>query len=471
MSTPQHAQTVQKLLRAIWKLPYTVTQRFMTWLLRSLVLLSQQSKRSLAGFVLPTVMILLLIVTLVTSTLLFRAFNRSTQVISERQKQVIVNAVTPAIDRAKAKLEYLFNNDTRLPSGEPAEDALLGILLNNGAAGVAALTNNPYNLPGETRKDIDGDGNEDTAWSFPIDSNADGVNDATIVYGIFLRAASADGTVTISDDPQPSDTTKANNLMVRNGPRGAVGNVCQVSSSGTLTQAGSGWFKSSTGISRKNFQIFAVAVPTSATGFATLQYQQDREIKPGNTYASWFRTDLMIQQTPPFTSNGRVHTEGSLFLYENGSEFRSYMVSAPASCFYLPVENSDITIRGLLAAGNADDNTAQSSTEVKFDIHPGTTTAPPAANTINLNPTTGSATASRDAFNPTGAVNTFPLLTQDPLALLINDQSKPRGVGSGSTSYTDYRDTVYNSGSTEAGTKKVAGRVQVLTPKCPPLCG
>ncbi|MGK7917870.1 MAG: hypothetical protein AB4038_20400, partial [Prochloraceae cyanobacterium] len=50
---------------------------------------------------------------LVAGSILFRSANRSTEVVIEREQQVVTNAATPAIERAKAKLEYLI--DENLP--------------------------------------------------------------------------------------------------------------------------------------------------------------------------------------------------------------------------------------------------------------------------------------------------------------------------------------------------------------------
>ncbi|NER80514.1 MAG: hypothetical protein F6K42_13245, partial [Leptolyngbya sp. SIO1D8] len=81
-----------------------------------------------AGFVFPTVVMLVLMVSLTAGALTYRAYSRSTQVIVERQQQVIVNAGTPAVDRAKAKLEYLFSRDLRPAPKVPPSDALENLL-------------------------------------------------------------------------------------------------------------------------------------------------------------------------------------------------------------------------------------------------------------------------------------------------------------------------------------------------------
>ena len=73
------------------------------------------------GFVLPTAIMLLLVMSLVVGGILIRTFNRTQQAITQREAVEIYNDATPAVDRAKAKLEYLFQKDPRLPAGIPAE--------------------------------------------------------------------------------------------------------------------------------------------------------------------------------------------------------------------------------------------------------------------------------------------------------------------------------------------------------------
>jgi hypothetical protein len=138
-----------------------------------------------AGFVFPTTLLLLLMVTLTATALTYRTFSRSNQAIVQRQQQVIYNAATPAIDRAKAKLEFMFRNDNRFPAGVPPSDQLTNMMLPGNAqipnASILSLTNlgyeqaqidegangaaDPYTLPGEERlqRTITKDGSPTTA--------------------------------------------------------------------------------------------------------------------------------------------------------------------------------------------------------------------------------------------------------------------------------------------------------------------
>ncbi|TAF50079.1 MAG: hypothetical protein EAZ61_13355, partial [Oscillatoriales cyanobacterium] len=74
---------------------------------------------------------LLLVMSLVVGGILIRTFNRTQQAITQREAIEIYNDATPAIDRAKAKLEYMFTTDPRLPAGVPSEDLLKDIMLDD----------------------------------------------------------------------------------------------------------------------------------------------------------------------------------------------------------------------------------------------------------------------------------------------------------------------------------------------------
>ena len=117
--------------------------------------------------------------------------------MSQREQQVIVNAASPAIDRAKAKIEFLFRSDDRFPAGVPSSDVLADLMLPQlgteefaGYTGRVRLLNqdDPYTLPGETRVDINDDGLLDNAWSYTTDIDGDGevTADEIVVYSILV---------------------------------------------------------------------------------------------------------------------------------------------------------------------------------------------------------------------------------------------------------------------------------------------
>ncbi|HEY9658865.1 MAG TPA: hypothetical protein V6C65_10465, partial [Allocoleopsis sp.] len=127
MSTRKLNRAIQNLVNQVRKLAKALTKGLVLWLFRNLLLLGRRPALSKAGFVLPTTVLLLLVVLLTVGSIGYRSFTRTTQTIGERQQRVIYNAATPTIDRAKAKLEYLFDaqRDPRFPSGVPAENVLL----------------------------------------------------------------------------------------------------------------------------------------------------------------------------------------------------------------------------------------------------------------------------------------------------------------------------------------------------------
>ncbi len=337
---------IQKIIQKTGKVSLAALRSRIKSLVRSLFVTPHRHSRSTAkaGFVLPTVTLLLLVLALVIGALLFRIGSRTNQVINERQQQVIYNAATPAIDRAKAKLEYLFKRDDRLPNSAPTEPVLLSALLNDGQNGITAEAQNPYILPDETQIPSLA-GQVAPAWKYTTDIDGDG-NQETIVYSILLK--------TIADPANPNsirresndDRQKANNLIVRNGPitvQQAANPDCE-----RLNLAPeSGWDLVGTGSLRKTFQVDAVVVSNKGGNrtISTLEFQQDRELARANKWGAWFRYDLHLYPTPPFRWNGAMHTEGSLYLGPNNPDsIQSFLISAPKSCLYNPASNSEITI-------------------------------------------------------------------------------------------------------------------------------
>jgi hypothetical protein len=166
----------------------------MSGVLRSLFLLNSPSRYGRAGFVLPTTVLLLLVMTLTVGALSFRTASRTQSAFLTREQQVIDNVAAPAVDRARAKLEYLFGQDTRMPgTNTPASDVLVTLMLNitRSDLGITGLGTDPYTLPDETRVDINNDGKVDNAWSFSFDLDGDGTVDSSeiIAYSVLMDDA------------------------------------------------------------------------------------------------------------------------------------------------------------------------------------------------------------------------------------------------------------------------------------------
>jgi type II secretory pathway pseudopilin PulG len=329
MSTNKQDRAKQNLLKQIEQLPKINFKPQIQWLLRGWIIGLRQSPQT--GFVLPTVVLVLLVVGLSVAALLFRSLSRTNQVIGQREQQEIYNAATPAIDRAKSKLEYLFTNG-KLPSGIPPESRLAQL-----------MNDTAYNFPGkttsqtETRLNLDGsNATTENAWVYQ-DANGN-----TIAYSILMKTE--DGTGSTKVDINNSNlATKASKLVVRNGPVSTVqpSSNCASAGSNALEQ---GWFKdgTSTGFLRKNFQVNAVVLikndpanPKTINTTTTLEFQQERQVDRGNKWGAWFLNDLEIFPGPAFNWNGSMHTEGSIFLGQSTSNtFKAYLISSPASCLY-----------------------------------------------------------------------------------------------------------------------------------------
>lgn len=365
MSTRKQDKAIRKLQQS-WQLSKASRQEQMQWLLRSLLVVGRQPSLSGAGFVLPTVVLLLLVVSLTVGALLVRSLSRTTQVMGEREQQEIVNAATPAIDRGKAKLERLFN-DPDYPNGVPDENYLVDLMLDD------AL----YTLKGETRLDISGDGVPDNAWTYQEENPKDPNKPTVIAYSILMDTRQE---TTGVNTQKSDDAAKAKAMLVRHGPLNPeqLNPKCLIPDAAGSEQ---GWFKDNTSTSflRKNFQVNAVVLKKDNDQinkpFSTLEFQQDRRVDRANKWAAWFRNDLEIFPGPDFRLNGALSTEGSLILGSD-NKISSHLISSSASCLYGTdgIEASEIalndqvdkdgkiTFQGQVISGSLRDNTFNDNT-------------------------------------------------------------------------------------------------------------
>jgi hypothetical protein len=291
-------------------------------------------------------------VLLTATALTYRTFVRTDQAISEREQVVIANSAAPAIDRAKAKIEFIFQADPRFPSGVPSSDVLANMMLPHEGdiqipgAPVTELSagdnDDPFTLPDELRLDINADGLLDNAWRFPADVNGDGEIEEDdsgnpiefILYSILVDDEAEDrdtGNVVarLQDD---IDTDKAKALVTRTGPLATTEAIPGC----TGARAESGWQvveTSSTSSLQKNFQINAFVANTNPANrtFESYEFQQSRVANRANKWGAWFRYDLDIYPGPEFNWNGAMHTDGSLIIENN---LKLHMVSSHNSCVY-----------------------------------------------------------------------------------------------------------------------------------------
>jgi len=305
--------------------------------------------RSVAGFVLPTAVMLLLVMSLVVGAILIRTLNRTQQAIGAREATEIYNDATPAVDRAKAKLEYMFTVDPRVPAGIPSEDLLRDIMLDSAGVevpdGEEPPPDNVYTFPDEERLQVNG--RTVNAWAFAVDNDGDGTADDSdgngrpdtiVAYSVIWNTPS--DIEELAAQNASSVAARAREFEVRQGPlSGDATPGCEPEEEDLSARIEAGWLRDpvSTSILRKNFQISAIAVPDSELGtIATLELQQEREADRGNKWGAWFRNDLEIFPGPEFRWNGAMHTEGNLVIGHRRrvDRFQGYLVSGPGSCLY-----------------------------------------------------------------------------------------------------------------------------------------
>lgn len=379
----------------IWQLSTTDYKRQMQWLLRCLILGGNNLPTS--GFVLPTVAMVSLVVVLLTTAMVLRAFDRSRDASNIRVDAAVANAARPGIDRARAKIEALLSDPT-LPRDTPSDTNFYN-----------ALTSSRYALGDETQLKLVYDSNNNqtiekrptattlerdetlaTAWKFPVDTDNNGKFDSYTLYSITFRSPSrgADGRFERSRSP----------LEARTPPmKGALSRRCENTAGTSPNLVGdSSWYKSGSNLTKSFFAYTAtvpiVTLPTSPTvgavgdyeayrgnkGFSALEFQQDRSRTPLNSNAVVFQNDLELTPGAEFRMNGKIFTNANLLIGgHNNQTVRLYQISSKNSCFYKE-QNSKITVGGNVSTGNVADDTNQTAVTVDLfkgiDNDPGTAT-------------------------------------------------------------------------------------------------
>ncbi|NEO80897.1 hormogonium polysaccharide biosynthesis protein HpsA [Moorena sp. SIO4G3] len=347
------ANAIAKLLKQVVKLSQAITKPLMRWLLRSLFILHRRSRVATAGFVLPTAIMVTLVVTLLVTAIVLRSFDRVKNASNYRVNQAVFNAAAPAIERAQAKLEALFDDPT-LPRSTPSEEALEN-----------AFDSDKYDFGDEKRLRLeheDSNGNEstiNTAWRFPVDTDNNGLFDSYTLYGIYFKS------------PNPLLNEKIRTpLQARTPPMVNSGNSDKCKAAATTSASlvdNSGWFKSESKL-KKSIFVYTATVPIVAgdtlpdnttyenykgeAGFSALEYQQDRARIPLANNAIVYDDDLQITPGSGIQINGRVFTNGNFLTGNAKNEY--FQVSSPESCYYTE-ENSKIVVGGNMAFGRVDD--------------------------------------------------------------------------------------------------------------------
>ena len=354
MLTPKQDKAVKSYKQ------FKVNSTSLQWLLRSLIVSGNQIN---SGFVLPTVAMVSLVVVLLTTALMLRSFDRSRSASNFRVNETVLNAATPAINRARAKINALLVDPTL--QGETPTNASFE----------KALNSKSYILGDETRlklvNDVNGDriiqpDNETltTAWRFPVDTDNNGKFDSYTLYGVYFRS------------PTSNEDRGRNPLAARTSPM-ASGLGSQCDPGGTSLVGDSGWYKSGANLT-KSFFVYSATVPITTAvrdttnyetyrgnkGFSALEFQQDRSRIPLSNNVAAFQNDLEMTPNSEFRLNGRISTNGNLlFSSRNREPITLYQISSKNSCFFTE-ENSEITVGGNVAVGSVTDNTDQVTVNV-----------------------------------------------------------------------------------------------------------
>ena len=324
------------------------------WLLRSLMIRGRSGWAS-SGFVLPTVVMVLLVVILLTTAIVFRSFDRSKNASNFRVNEAVLNASAPALDRARAKLDELFADPT-LPRSVPSDSTLYNTFTNptkiaHYTFGDEVPLTVAYNATGPSGTG----GTLKTAWKFPVDTNNNGKFDSYTLYGIYFQ-----------NPPLSANTANFSRardpLEARTPPmsQGATSPNCPSGSATSASLVGNtGWYKID-GNLKKSFFVFAVNVPITGTtlpdpkyyetykgnkGFSALEFQQDRTQIPLTNNAVVYEDDIDLTPGPQFRLNGRIVTNSNLLTGVNYQPIRLFQVSSQDSCYYDP-DNGKILIGG-----------------------------------------------------------------------------------------------------------------------------
>ena len=410
----------RKLVRAVQNFyqrfqpnPSTVKEQSL-WLLRSFIVTKKRPEWVNAGFVLPTVAMVSLVVVLLTVAILFRSFERSKNASNVRVNQAVLNAATPAIDRARAKIERLFN-DPRLPRSTPNDFSLDQVISQNineftfGDESQLTLFSDVIGNDGRITNpsaSLTDQENINTAWKYPVDTDNNGKFDSYTLYSInFRNPPQTNGNPSRARKPLEARTPPMNET---NGS-----NVCDRGNNTSAQLVGSqGWYQRGS-VLRRSLFVYTTTVPiTNALnldqtkyeefkgnkGFAALEYQQDRERRPLTNNAVLYNDDLEISPGGGINLNGRIQTNSNLFAARRFDPIRFYLVSSPDSC-YFSERNSKIVVGGNVANARISDAGDQRDVTVDLFQQINAGQNPSTQNISSTNKTINSAGGTQIAYN------------------------------------------------------------------------
>lgn len=347
---------------------------------------------------LPTVVMVILVVSLLTTAILIRSFDRSKNASNIRVDDVVLKAATPALDRARAKINRLFSTqENRLQGNLPPEDNIASV-----------LNQSEYVLGDETQLELaaaDFNGQAgiqpqetlQTAWKFPVDTDNNGRFDSFTLYGIYFRNPPSNPPA--GQQPRKRVPIEARALPQDNGTVQACG--------GNGASDAEGWYQTS-GQLKKAFFTYVATVPITQAitqaqngiqpaqfetyrgnkGFSALEMQLDQARIALDNNAVWYEDDLVIANVPTLRLNGRIHTNSNLMVENPSGVYINFLqVSSYNSCYYDP-DNAKIVVGGNVSAGTLSDTADSGNDQVIADLFRGTGTAVTTQNVNNANKTT-----------------------------------------------------------------------------------
>lgn len=371
-------------------------------LLRTVFVTRKHQQAGNAGFVLPTVTMVSVVVVLLTTAIMFRSFDRAKNASNVRVNQMVMNSAAPAIDRAKAKLNKLFK-DQRLSRATPTERELDNVLVDKISEYTFGdernLIVNCYDPSSGLKHQgiCSSDKELKTAWEFPIDTDNNGRFDSYTLYGIYYKNPALSGTSLVKRNPVQA---RAIPMTITSAGGSCPNNNTAISAS----LAGvNGWFKGNKSLSLvKGFFVYTVTVPITSTenlpnnppyekasnskGFSALEYEQDKIKRSLLNNAVIYQDDLYLTaEDADFKLNGGIFTNGNLLAGSTlGKSIKIYQVSSKDSCFY-EADNAKITVGGNIATVGASGST-------KFDLFPGKGVIPTQAISLSGNESVTDAT-------------------------------------------------------------------------------
>ncbi|MDJ0772184.1 MAG: hormogonium polysaccharide biosynthesis protein HpsA [Mastigocoleus sp. MO_167.B18] len=343
------------------------------WLLRTFLLTRRQADCVNAGFVLPTVAMVTLVVILLTTAILFRSFKRAENASNVRVNQAVLSAAMPSVGRAKAKIKYLLDkiqdDGISIPSDRTLNDFLTGEDRGSDESrytfGDETVLEVSYNIDGksgfkENDATIENRETITTAWRYPVDTDNNGKYDSFTLYSIFFRSPTRGNDAKFDRARTPLDA-RARPMGIGKPCGGAEG------TSSSLATA-SGWYRFA-GTLKKSFFVYSTTVPIDESylksaslnskeyesykgnkSFSAIEFQQDQERIPLSNNAVVYEDDLEITPGAGLRLNGRIFTNSNLLTGKSYDDIRFYQVSDPDSCFYT-AQNSKIIVGGNVGFG------------------------------------------------------------------------------------------------------------------------